>query len=144
MFRCKHVLANGNFIEKSEKRKEWKRISLESISSIIIIIIAMIKNNLLFLLNSFKWKDGKRAYVTNFLRRGFSRNAGHCDVVGKIFSGCSTMAAEIRSCIEKGMNNDEEVEEGLIFRHQLLLSLLQRAMNSSFSINFMIVFFWKF
>lgn len=48
MFRCKHVLANGNFIEKSEKRKEWKRISLESISSIIIIIIAMIKNNLLF------------------------------------------------------------------------------------------------
>lgn len=48
MFRCKHVLANGNFIEKSEKRKEWKRISLESISSIIIIIIiAMIKNNLL-------------------------------------------------------------------------------------------------
>lgn len=47
MFRCKHVLANGNFIEKSEKRKEWKRISLESISS-IIIIIAMIKNNLLF------------------------------------------------------------------------------------------------
>lgn len=48
MFRCKHVLANGNFIEKSEKRKEWKRISLESISSIIIIIIAMIKNNLFF------------------------------------------------------------------------------------------------
>lgn len=48
MFRYKHVLANGNFIEKSEKRKEWKRISLESISSIIIIIIAMIKNNLLF------------------------------------------------------------------------------------------------
>lgn len=47
MFRCKHVLANGNFIEKSEKRKEWKRISLENISSIIIIIIAMIKNNLL-------------------------------------------------------------------------------------------------